>query len=90
MKVITPLNEHPYTNYDSKTCPINQHGPVWFLPDVEPKGQSTTANVTFSCQIPLGKAIFFPISQSACWLNNPQFKQLYYYCLYYCCLSAEM
>jgi hypothetical protein len=70
-----PNNEHPYTNYDSKTCPINQHGPVWFLPDVEPNGQSTTANVTFSCQIPLGKAIFFPISQSACWLNNPQFKQ---------------
>jgi hypothetical protein len=71
-----PNNEHPMVNYDPKTCPVHQQGPVWFLPDVEPKGQSTQASVDFSCEIPNGKAIFFPISQSACWLNNPDFKRV--------------
>jgi hypothetical protein len=69
-----PNNEHPFVNYDSKTCPIHQQGPVWFLPDVEPKGQATHVSVEFSCEIPNGKAIFFPLSQSSCWLGNPEFK----------------
>ena len=39
-----PNNEHPFTNYDPKTCPVHQNGPVWYLPDVEPKGQLTHAS----------------------------------------------
>jgi hypothetical protein len=70
-----PNNEHPFPKYDSKTCSVNQQGPVWFLPDVEPTGQLTHASVQYSCEIPKGKAIFFPLSNSACWLNNPEFKK---------------
>ena len=29
----------------------------------------------YSCEIPKGKAIFFPLSTSSCWLNNPEFKK---------------
>ena len=70
-----PNDDHPFTNYDSKTCPIHQNGSVWFLPDVEPKGQATHASVQYSCEIPKGKAIFFPLSQASCWLGNPEFKR---------------
>jgi hypothetical protein len=31
--------------------------------------------VQYSCEIPKGKAIFFPLSTSSCWLNNPEFKK---------------
>lgn len=70
-----PNNEHPFTNYDPKTCPVHQNGPVWYLPDVEPKGQLTHASVEYSCSIPKGKAILFPLSTSICFLGNPEFKQ---------------
>jgi hypothetical protein len=70
-----PNDQHPFTNYDSKTCPVHQMGPVWYLPDVEPKGQATHASVQYSCNIPQGKAIFFPLSQASCWLGNPEFKR---------------
>ena len=56
-----PNNEHPFPNYDSKTCSVHQQGPVWYLPDVEPTGQVTHASVKYSCEIPKGKAIFFPL-----------------------------
>jgi len=70
-----PNDQHPFTNYDSKTCPVHQKGPVWYLPDVEPKGQATHASVQYSCNIPQGKAIFFPLSKASCWLGNPEFKR---------------
>jgi hypothetical protein len=70
-----PNNEHPFPNYDPKTCMVHQRGPVWFLPDVEPKGQLTHASVKYSCVIPRDKAIFFPLSTSSCWLANPEFKK---------------
>ena len=70
-----PNNEHPFVNYDSKTCSVHQQGSVWFLPDVEPKGQTTHASVEFSCEIPNDKSILFPLSQSSCWLGNPEFKR---------------
>ena len=61
-----PNDEHPFTKYnsntnDSKACSVHQNGSVWYLPDVEPKGQSNHANVQYSCEIPKGKAIFFPL-----------------------------
>ena len=70
-----PNNEHPFPNYDSKTCSVHQQGPVWYLPDVEPTGQLTHASVKYSCEISKGKAIFFPLTQSSCWLANPEFKK---------------
>jgi hypothetical protein len=45
-----PNNEHPFPKYDSKICSVNQQGPVWFLPDVEPTGQLTHASVKYSCE----------------------------------------
>jgi hypothetical protein len=73
--ISVPNNEHPFPYYDPKTCSALQHGPVWYLPDVEPKGSLTHASVKYSCEIPKGKAIFFPLSTSACWLANPEFKK---------------
>jgi hypothetical protein len=74
--VSIPNNEHPFAaNYDPKTCSVHQLGPVWFLPDAEPKGPQTHAAIKFSCEIPKDKAIFFPLSQSSCWLGNPEFKR---------------
>jgi len=70
-----PNNEHPFPKYDPKTCMVHQQGPVWYLPDVEPTGQLTHASVKYSCDIPKDKAIFFPLSQSSCWLANPEFKK---------------
>jgi hypothetical protein len=70
-----PNDQHPFPKYDPKTCSVHQQGPVWYLPDVEPTGQLTHASVTYSCEIPKGKAIFFPLSQSSCWLANPEFKK---------------
>lgn len=70
-----PNDEHPFPNYDPKTCMVHQQGPVWYLPDVEPTGPVPTASVEYSCEIPRGKAIFFPLSISSCWLNNPEFNK---------------
>ena len=70
-----PNNQHPFPKYDPKTCSVHQLGPVWYLPDVEPTGQLTHASVKYSCEIPKGKAIFFPLSTSSCWLANPEFKK---------------
>jgi hypothetical protein len=70
-----PNNEHPFPKYDPKTCSVHQQGPVWFLPDVEPTGPQPYTSVQYSCEIPKGKAIFFPLSTSSCWLNNPEFKK---------------
>jgi hypothetical protein len=71
-----PNNEHPAVNYDSKTCSVHQQGPVWFLPDVVAKGNDPYTLREFSCEIPKDKAIFFPLSQSSCWLGNPEFKDV--------------
>ena len=70
-----PNKEHPFPNYDPKTCSIHQQGPVWYLPDVEPTGPVPIASEEYSYDIPKGKAIFFPLSISSCWLNNPEFKK---------------
>jgi hypothetical protein len=42
-------------------CATMQEGPVWFLPDYP-----VTSEVTAECNIPLGKAILFPLSHSQC------------------------
>jgi hypothetical protein len=72
-----PDNEHPGVDYDSKKCSVHQQGPVWFLPDVISKGNDVSYTLRqFSCEIPKGKAILFPLSTGACWLGLPDFKDV--------------
>lgn len=72
-----PNNEHPGVDYDSKKCSVHQKGPVWFLPDVISKGNQVAYTLRqFSCEIPKGKAILFPLSTGSCWLGIPEFKDI--------------
>jgi hypothetical protein len=66
----------PVPGYDSSKCAVHQEGPVWFLPDVIARGDPPVTKVDFSCEVPKGKAILFPLSTSACWLRNPEFKNI--------------
>jgi hypothetical protein len=71
-----PNNEHPAVDYDSKKCGAHQQGPVWFLPDVVAQGNEPYTVRKFSCEIPKGKSILFPLSTASCWLGNPEFKDV--------------
>lgn len=71
-----PNNEHPGVDYDSKKCSVHQKGPVWFLPDVVLKGNAPRVTQQFSCEIPKGKAILFPLSTGSCWLGHSEFKHV--------------
>jgi hypothetical protein len=33
-------------------------------------------NRSFSCEIPKGKAILFPLSTASCWLGTPEFNDM--------------
>jgi hypothetical protein len=63
-------------DYDSKKCSVHQQGPVWFLPDVVAKGNEPYTLREFSCEIPKGKAILFPLSTASCWLGTPEFNDV--------------
>jgi hypothetical protein len=69
-----PNNEHPAVHYDSTKCSVHQKGPVWFLPDVVSDAPITTKQ--FSCEIPTGKAILFPLSTGSCWFGDPGFPDM--------------
>jgi hypothetical protein len=71
-----PNNEHLGVDYDSKKCSVHQKGPVWFLPDVVLKGSATHVTQQFSCEIPKGKAILFPLSTGSCWLGHQEFEEV--------------
>ena len=71
-----PNNQHPGVDYDPKKCSVNQQGPVWFLPDVVAKGNEPYTLREFSCEIPKGKAILFPLSTASCWLGTPEFNDI--------------
>jgi hypothetical protein len=71
-----PNDEHPSVSYDPTKCSVHQKGPVWFLPDVVARGNNPVTHVDFSCEIPKGKAIYFPLSTASCWLGNPEFKDV--------------
>lgn len=71
-----PNDQHPGVDYDSKKCSVHQQGPVWFLPDVIAKGNEPYTLRQFSCEIPIGKAILFPLSTGTCWLGLPEFKDV--------------
>lgn len=55
-----PTNENPLLDITGDKCGVGQRGPVWFL--VGTVGNSTP--VSRSCNVPEGKALFFPV------LNN--------------------
>jgi hypothetical protein len=61
---------------DAEKCAANQMGSVWMLPDVVAKGDAPYTKVDFSCKVPEGKAILFPISMGSCWLNTPEFDHV--------------
>jgi hypothetical protein len=71
-----PNSEHPGVDYDPEKCSSNQAGNVWMLPDVVAKGDAPYTKVEFSCKVPEGKAILFPISTGSCWLNTPEFDHI--------------
>jgi hypothetical protein len=71
-----PNDEHPSVSYDPTKCSVHQKGPVWFLPDVVARGNNPVTHVDFSCEIPKGKAVYFPLSTASCWLGNPEFKDV--------------
>jgi hypothetical protein len=71
-----PNDEHPGVDYNAEKCAANQMGSVWMLPDVVAKGDAPYTKVDFSCKVPEGKAILFPISTGSCWLNTPEFDHV--------------
>jgi hypothetical protein len=61
-----PKDIHPLAhNYDSKTCSDNQHGPVWFLYDLQNDFNKDGA-VKVDCSVPYGKGIMIPITTTIC------------------------
>lgn len=61
-----PTGVNPMLDTNGNRCMIGQHGPVWFLQGVF--SGISTPTVTRKCDIPQGKALFFPV------LNTIQFK----------------
>jgi hypothetical protein len=55
-----PSSEHPNNGYTPQKCTINQHGPIWFLPDIVQGSDVRT------CTVPSGKAILFTIESGEC------------------------
>jgi hypothetical protein len=58
-----PADRHPFLDTDGRYCQEEQSGPVFFLGSVfiDPGGQ-----VTRSCTVPSGKAIYLPVTSSLC------------------------
>ena len=75
--MIIPNDQHPGVDYNLEKCSANQNGRVWMLSDVVAKGDATYTKVEFSCQVPEGNTILFPISTESCWLNIPEFDHSY-------------
>ncbi len=66
-----PKNIHPAYDDTGKNCAQEQNGPVWFLPG------TFGHPVTRMCDIPVGKAILFPILNSECsFAEFPNLKTL--------------
>lgn len=64
-----PKDKNPITDTTGKNASYNQRGPVWFLAGTF-GGMAERA-----CEIPAGKAIFFPIScNSTSYAECPHFK----------------
>jgi hypothetical protein len=59
-QLLIPSAKHPNNGYAPEKCTINQHGPIWFLPDIVQGGEIR------SCTIPAGKAILFTIESGQC------------------------
>ncbi|MBV9176460.1 MAG: hypothetical protein JO297_05430 [Nitrososphaeraceae archaeon] len=55
-----PRESNPAIDTSGENCAQNQHGPVWFL------AGTFGGSATRKCNIPLGKAILFPIIEKEC------------------------
>jgi hypothetical protein len=55
-----PVETNPVNDATGKNCANNQDGPVWFL------AGTSGGKVVRECEMPSGKAIFFPIINGAC------------------------
>jgi hypothetical protein len=64
-----PATDHPAFSLDGANCDAGQSGKVWFLTGAftteVPQNEFNTI-VRESCQVPTGKAIFFPIINTEC------------------------
>lgn len=64
-----PRGSNPLTDTTGKNCLVQQYGPVWFL------AGSSGVKVERSCDIPEGKAIFYPIvNGEGSFAENPLIK----------------
>jgi hypothetical protein len=70
--VQAPAADSPVLDTTGAMCRVGQQGPVWFLAGILGGGEANTPLVR-TCEIPPGKAIFFPVLNSfyAAFLNDP-------------------
>jgi hypothetical protein len=59
----------PIYDPDGSSCAVGQTGKVWFLAGIGP-GWEPALPLLRTCEIPTGKAIFFPVQNNA-WLSFP-------------------
>jgi hypothetical protein len=70
--VQAPAADSPVLDTTGAKCRVGQQGPVWFLAGILGGGDANKPLVR-TCEIPPGKAIFFPVLNSfyAAFLNDP-------------------
>jgi hypothetical protein len=67
--VQAPATDNPLLDEDGSNCRVGQQGPVWFLAGTQGSGKPTVRR----CEVPGGKAIFFPVINNAyfAFLSDP-------------------
>jgi hypothetical protein len=67
--VQAPATDNPLTDATGEKCRVGQQGPVWFLAGTQGSGVPTQR----TCEVPFGKAIFFPVINVAwfAFLSDP-------------------
>jgi hypothetical protein len=70
--VQAPAADSPVLDTDGAKCRVGQQGPVWFLAGILGGGDANTPLIR-ACEMPPGKAIFFPVINSfyAAFLDDP-------------------
>lgn len=70
--VQAPAADSPLFDTTGEKCRVGQQGPVWFLAGTLGGGDPNT-QVVRTCEVPFGKAIFFPVINNAffAFLSDP-------------------
>jgi hypothetical protein len=74
-----PVTTDKGTGFD---CAVHQSGRIWFLPSVLPdqmKNDGQNFKVSYDCNIPVGKVVFFPVATSICSVDaqaDPSYAEL--------------